>query len=286
MHIKNALTYTLYPSLMITAVFLQILMPSFGISSAVGAYLVVLSAACIITLFERHMPARQNWKPFISEVKQDVLFMVILQVVFARLLSFSVVLLLAAYAFQFTGFWPSDLNIGLQVIFMMLIADFFRYWLHRLAHKKKFLWRFHAVHHSPNKLYWLNTGRFHPVDKGLQFLFDALPFIVLGVNTEVLSLYFVFYAINGFFQHSNIELKFGWLNYVISSAELHRWHHSRDKDESDHNYGNNLIIWDLVFGTYYLPSQKNVTHLGLSNAKYPQSFIDQMLAPFQKNGRL
>jgi sterol desaturase/sphingolipid hydroxylase (fatty acid hydroxylase superfamily) len=98
----------------------------------------------------------------------------------------------------------------------------------------------------------------------------------------VLALYFVFYAINGFFQHCNIELKLGPLNYIVSGPELHRWHHSVVIGESNKNYGNNLIIWDLVFGTWYLPKTEMVRELGLKNRKYPLDFLSQLKTPFKK----
>ncbi|MEN8175160.1 MAG: GH3 auxin-responsive promoter family protein, partial [Pseudomonadota bacterium] len=178
-----------------------------------------------------------------------------------------------------SALWPHHWPVPLQAVFMLLAADFLRYWLHRLVHENAFLWRFHAVHHSPHKLYWLNVGRFHPVDKALQFLLDALPFMLLGVSEPVISLYFVFYAVNGFFQHSNVHMRFGLLNYVISSAELHRWHHSRVPAESNTNYGNNLIVWDLLFGTRFLPRDREIHDLGLKNKRYPMAFMAQMRAP-------
>ena len=166
------------------------------------------------------------------------------------------------------------------MLFMMVLADGGRYWLHRWAHEWEPLWRFHAVHHSPHKLYWLNVGRFHPIDKGLQVFLDTLPFIFLGVKEEVLGLYIACYAINGFFQHCNIDVRLGILNYLVSGPELHRWHHSMLKTESNHNYGNNLIIWDLVFGTWYLPKERDVQELGLVNRRYPTEFLKQMTVPF------
>ncbi|MDR4481095.1 MAG: sterol desaturase family protein [Nitrospira sp.] len=153
------------------------------------------------------------------------------------------------------------------------------YWLHRISHEWEPLWRFHAVHHFPQRLYTLNVGRFHPIDKSLQFMFDTLPFIALGVH-EVLSLYFVWYAVNGFFQHSNVNVRLGWLNYVVSGPELHRWHHSMLKEESNHNYGNHLIVWDVVFGSRYLPADREVGMLGLMNRRYSDGFVAQMTAPF------
>lgn len=152
-----------------------------------------------------------------------------------------------------------------------------------LHHRWGFLWRFHSVHHSPHKLYWINVGRFHPIEETLQFLLDALPFILVGVSEEVLSLYFVFYSINGFFQHCNIELKLGYLNYIISGPELHRWHHSMVLKESNKNYGNNLIVWDLLFGTWYLPEAKEVSELGLQNRNYPLDFLNQLKSPFNQS---
>jgi len=283
---NQILPMLIYPVVMVTAVAAQLFMPNTGMQIVYAAYAVVLIGAVVITVLEWAMPERLTWRPSVEDIGRDALYMILLQVLFPRLLSFSVALLLLYVIDGGAGLWPSELHVGFQVVFMMLIADFFRYWLHRLAHTSHCLWRFHAVHHSPDKLYWLNTGRFHPVDKGLQFLFDALPFILLGVSSEVLSLYFVCYALNGFFQHSNIRLRFGWLNYIISTAELHRWHHSLNKSESDNNYGNNLIIWDWIFGTRYLPAGKKVESLGLNNADYPDTFAAQMIAPFQYRGRL
>jgi len=219
-----------------------------------------------------------------EDVKNDLLFMGFVQVLLPILLSFffaiSTLHWLQSKDLTFEYIWPHSLPPFLQAIIMMLAADFLRYWLHILHHRWDFLWRFHSIHHSPHKLYWINVGRFHPIEKTLQLLLDTLPFIILGVGAEVLSLYFIFYAINGFFQHSNIELKLGYLNYIISGPELHRWHHSMVVRESNKNYGNNLIIWDLIFGTWYLPKDTKVDELGLKNRNYPLDFVNQLSSPF------
>ena len=117
------------------------------------------------------------------------------------------------------------------------------------------LWRLHAVHHSPDILYSLNSGRFHPLEKSLHFGVDTLPFIVLGVGQEVIAGYFVIYAANGLFQHSNVRLRYGWLNYVVGSAETHRWHHARDPRIAGCNFGSTTAVWDVIFGTWYLPQR-------------------------------
>lgn len=278
------LPWVAYPLVIGLAIVLHLAMLEREIILPVSTYIPVILGALVITWLEFFMPYRREWRPPAGEVKNDILYMLLVQILLARLLAFAVALLLLRYAqdTQLTlgSVWVHDWPVALQVITMIIGAEFLRYWVHRLAHTWSPLWRLHAIHHSPDKLYWLNTGRFHPLEKTIQFLFDSLPFIVMGVSAEVLALYFVFYAINGFFQHSNINLRFGVLNYIISSAELHRWHHARDIDESGKNYGNNVILWDLVFGSWFLPKDRQVENLGLFNDHYPMSFSDQLKTPF------
>ena len=149
--------------------------------------------------------------------------MALVQVLLVKLMTFIAIIallnILQSNEYIINDLWPKEWPIGTQAILMILIADFFRYWLHRLSHEWLPFWRLHAVHHSPHKLYSMNVGRFHPLEKSIQFIFDALPFIILGITQDVLALYFVFYSVNGFFQHCNIKIYLGPLNYIISQKE-------------------------------------------------------------------
>ncbi|WP_455198546.1 GH3 family domain-containing protein [Kaarinaea lacus] len=281
---QQVLPWIAYPGVVALAIVIHLWMNRQGFALPVSTYVPVITGALLITALEVLIPYRREWHPSLGEVKQDAMYTVLVQIVLPRLLSFAVALwLLRAFDLRDNAvidIWVHDWPIALQVVVMIIGAEFLRYWVHRLAHTWSPLWRLHAVHHSPDKLYWLNTGRFHPLEKAIQFLFDSLPFILMGVSAEVLALYFVFYATNGFFQHSNIHLKFGFLNYIISTAELHRWHHARDIKESSNNYGNNVIIWDLVFGSWFLPRDRQVSELGLFNTYYPMRFVEQLKTPF------
>jgi sterol desaturase/sphingolipid hydroxylase (fatty acid hydroxylase superfamily) len=246
----------------------------------------MLTAAGIITLLEFCYPYSKNWYANKNDFGNDLAFMTLVQIALPTILSFFISITLLetfkANDFSFKGLWPHSWPMLAQGILMLFIADFLGYWVHRFAHTWSLLWRFHAVHHSPHKLYWVNVGRFHPIEKTYQYLFSTLPFLVIGVHLEVLSIYFVIYGINGFFQHCNIDVKLGPLNYVFSGPELHHWHHSKKIKESNNNYGNTLIIYDLMFGTYFLPKERDVGDLGLLNRNYPLDFLSQMRAPFIK----
>lgn len=280
---QNILAWVVYPATLAGAFCVHAALQSSGVPILAAAYVAVTLAAGAVTFFEFVIPYDRAWQPRWIEVKNDLIFMVAIQMVLPQLLGLFVALTLLdtlePVALPMAQLWPHALPVWLQVALLLLVAELLRYPLHVAAHNTKTLWRLHAVHHSPKKLYWLNVGRFHPVEKALQYTLDTLPFILVGVSAEVVALSFVFYAVNGFYQHSNVDVRYGPLNYLVSGPELHRWHHSKQIDESNRNYGNNLIVWDLVFGTWFLPRDTRVGDLGLLNRDYPPDFVSQMTAP-------
>ncbi len=253
------------------------------VSPTLAGYLAVALAGIAILALERTRPYRSSWYPGRDTVVNDAIFLAIVQMLLPVLVTLSVTGLFSDWvnANNLPSMWPDEWHVLAQVMLMLVVGDFFRYWMHRAAHRWVPLWQFHAVHHSPKQLYWLNVGRFHPLEKATQMLVDSLPFALLGVSKPVLAGYLVFYAVNGFFQHSNCRVRLGVLNHVVAGPELHRWHHSRVISESDNNFGNNLIIWDTMFGTRFLPAEREVGELGLLNRDYPQAFGEQLFTPFQ-----
>jgi len=251
------------------------------------AIVVSLSAMALVALLERVVPHRRAWTEAAGDLGTDVWHTLVHQILLSRGLNiawtFALTGATAYFAQRFDSHaWPHDWPILAQLLLMLLIAELGRYWLHRWSHRNPWLWRLHAVHHSPGRLYFLNAGRVHPIEKAIYLIPEAVPFILLGTNLECLAMYATFNSIHGLFQHANIEVRLGPLNYLFSMAELHRWHHSKLIDESDHNFGNNLAVWDVVFGTWYLPKRRNVGPLGLQADSYPAGFLAQVAAPFHR----
>jgi sterol desaturase/sphingolipid hydroxylase (fatty acid hydroxylase superfamily) len=277
------LAYVWYPVCLVAAIASFLSLLANGASLVVATYLPIIFTGMVIVVLERLFPERADWKPRRSDVLADAAFIAFVQVAFARLLAFATAIVLADWMHKHahSTLWPHAWPLAAQVVTMVLIVDFLRYWLHRACHSYPLLWRLHEVHHSPDILYTLNVGRFHPLEKALHFLLDSVPFMLLGVAPEVLAGYFLLYSVNGFFQHSNVQLRYGWLNYVVGSAETHRWHHARDPRTAMCNFSNTTIVWDLVFGTWYLPRQR-LTEIGIPDRTYPKGFLAQMISPFKK----
>lgn len=283
---QEAIALVAYPASFMFAITAFLWASTHGYPKWVSAYLpVIICAAVVLPMLERLSPYRLDWRPDRREWFTDALYTVVIQIAMPPLLALLVVLGLSELTqpYLYSALWPHHWPLLAQGLLMVLLVDLMRYWVHRFAHTNPILWRLHAVHHSPDKLYWLNTARFHPLEKVLQFCFDSIPFILLGVNEYVLAFYFVCYAVNGFYQHSNVHLRLGLLNYIFSTAELHRWHHSKLLAEANHNYSNTTIVWDIVFGTYYRPHDRQMERAGIQNDRYPMRFGQQLIAPFVKN---
>jgi sterol desaturase/sphingolipid hydroxylase (fatty acid hydroxylase superfamily) len=275
-----------YPATMVGAFSLFAALQAAGMPLVVSTYVPALSVAAVVAWLELRQPNRDTWRPTTREVRTDLIFMIVVQLALPPLVGFLFANALVGPARSLnlptTRLWPHSWPIWTQAVLMVLAVDFMRYWLHRAAHESDTLWRLHSVHHSVEQLYWLNTARFHPIEKALQMCLDSLPFVLMGVDATVLALYYLAYASNGFFQHCNVRLRYGFLNYIVGSAETHRWHHSREPREANANYGNTVIVWDLLFGTWFLPTDRDVDALGLKDAGYPKAFLGLMRAPFKR----
>jgi sterol desaturase/sphingolipid hydroxylase (fatty acid hydroxylase superfamily) len=181
------------------------------------------------------------------------------------------------------GLWPVAWPLVLQLALALLVVELAQYWLHRAEHHWDGLWRFHATHHSAPRLYWLNAARLHPVDAALLYLTSFTLLVVLGCPPIVIALFAVFDAVFGVIQHANIHLPLGPLSWVFSTPELHRWHHSRVLEEANANYGSNLIVWDLVFGSFFLPRDRRPPiDIGVADMPgFPQDYWGQLVSPFR-----
>lgn len=140
----------------------------------------------------------------------------------------------------------------LQAIEVVLLGDLLGYWVHRAFHEGSW-WRFHAIHHSPARLSWLSSLRIHPVNDMLGGLLRVIPLFLLGFRLDLLAGYLPGAAIYGLLIHANVRWDFGPLRYVLVSPAFHRWHHAAEQEGRDKNFAGLLPVWDLLFGTFYLP---------------------------------
>lgn len=173
------------------------------------------------------------------------------------------------------------LPVGAQAVLALLAADFVGYWCHRLFHGRG-LWRFHAVHHSSEELTWLSSVRVHPVNEITTGALHALVLVAMGFRVDVLAGVMPFFTLYAILLHANVPWSFGSLRYVIASPTFHRWHHTAQEEGLDKNFAGLLPLWDLMFGTFYMPEGRVPVRFGVHGERVPEGFWKQLAWPFQR----
>ncbi len=150
----------------------------------------------------------------------------------------------------------------------ILVHTFLAYWMHRLMHSVPAFWRLHRVHHSdpsPD----LSTGvRHHPLELLMAAPVYYAGVIALGLPVwAALLAHFILLA-GALLKHLDGSLPNRVeriLRPVIATPCVHRVHHSSRPVETDSNFGNLLIVWDRVFGTYTEPRPEGPRRTGLGD---------------------
>ena len=131
-----------------------------------------------------------------------------------------------------------------------LLYDLAWYVDHRIAHRVGFFWAMHHVHHSSTEYNMTVASRGFVVDTTLlsRPTFYLLP--ILGVGPFQFIVIAILTNIWGIAQHTRLIGKLGWLDWLLATPSNHRVHHGYNPEYIDRNYGEVLMIWDRLFGTY------------------------------------
>jgi len=284
---QTALRLLVFPVMLVAALAATALALGSGAEGSVAVLLIYVGMMPVVAGLERVIPHRAEWNQRRGDLLADALYMPTTWGVGALLspLFAAVAVAVAGALSRTTGSepWPSEWPLAAQVALACGVAEFFDYWGHRVLHRIPWLWRFHSIHHSAKRVYWLNATRTHPGELLVRGLFGGVPLAVLGVGEPVFAYWMVLGRVAGLFQHANIDFALGPFSWLFSIGDLHRWHHSRDRTEADRNYGNSFIFWDTAFGTRYLPSDREPpAEVGIANLDaFPTHFLDQLGAPFR-----
>jgi sterol desaturase/sphingolipid hydroxylase (fatty acid hydroxylase superfamily) len=167
-----------------------------------------------------------------------------------------------------------------KLLICLIFIDFLSYVLHRCFHRNS-LWKYHAIHHSPKRLEWLSSIRFHFFESIVIIMTVYTLAIIAGFSTKIAGSAILIRYFYGFMVHTNLSWNFGKLGYVFASPYFHRWHHSKNKEAIDKNFGGVFSAWDFIFGTAYFPKNKQPENFGI-NDDIGNSFAAQLLSPYTK----
>ncbi len=248
----------------------------------------LLIYALILVLIETLWPATRSQPKWRRDTRLDVVFAYLVPLIALPFYYLGLTLVIRGLRGPATGGvltevhnFTSSHNYYLQLVVAVVIADFAGYWKHRIFHSR-YLWPFHAIHHSSEQVDWLSNERFHPVNSLASSLMQTLTLLVLGFGPDVAALAALIRRGHSFFEHSNVNLSYGPLSFIFVCPLFHRWHHSSDEAAIDKNFANIFSFFDLIFGTFYFPKRADPEAFGLCRARIEGGFWTHMLHPFKQ----
>lgn len=157
-------------------------------------------------------------------------------------------------------------------ILLFLATDLVWYWYHRFGHEINLFWAAHIVHHQSDDFNYTAAARITVIQAVFRGLFwSILP--IIGFPAEMITVLLLIHGTYPFFTHTQLVGKLGWLEYIIVTPSHHRVHHSSNPEYLDKNYGDMLIIWDKIFGTF--AEEKAEPQYGLTKSLGSHSFLWQ-----------
>ncbi len=177
------------------------------------------------------------------------------------------------FAWIYKNFALFDIQPGVWTWFLLfLFTDFMWYWYHRFGHEVNIFWAVHVVHHQSDDYNFTVSARITVFQSMARCLFWAvLP--LLGFPPAMITVLLMIHGTYPFFTHTQLVGKLGWLEYFMVTPSHHRVHHSSNPEYLDKNYGDVLIIWDKLLGTFAEEKEKPL--YGLTKPLNSHSFLWQ-----------
>ena len=141
-------------------------------------------------------------------------------------------------------------NLWIAIPIAFLVQDFSGYWLHRMNHRVNIFWNRHVIHHSSEE-FNLSCGLRQSIS--IIFKFAAILFVpaaLMGIDPMIFAVLGPIHLFMQFWYHTRLIGNLGFLEHIIVTPSHHRVHHAINPEYLDRNFGQILIIWDKMFGTF------------------------------------
>lgn len=258
-------------------------------AAAVIAPAIIVGGALVIIALERLRPydRQRFWRRGLAV---DLLGYALFQSAVLSVVIHGIVYCLGSLLAAFTGgpsfgagrglvsHWPFAAQLGLFIV----THDLYIYWFHRAQHRIPLLWRLHEAHHSAREIDWIAGSRSHALEITINQTIEVAAMVLLGASTDVLLYKGAISVVSGMWIHANIDLRLGWLSYLINGPELHRWHHAIDYAPPGKNYATKFSLWDYLFRTADRRPGKPAGY-GLADP-FPDRFLAQQAHAFRRGG--
>ena len=157
-----------------------------------------------------------------------------------------------------------ELSTPLAFIALFFGQEFLYYVYHRAAHRVRWFWASHAVHHSPNELTLAAALRLGWTGKLTGTALFFAPLVGLGFSPLAVAAVVAANLLYQFWLHAPWLPRLGPIEWLFNTPTHHKVHHACNAEYIDCNYGGVLIVFDRLFGTFRGLRSDVVPRYGLS----------------------
>lgn len=247
-----------------------------GAPSVIALLAPVLGLVALLVWLERTVPWEPAWRAARGDVPTDLAHTAA-TVVLSPLVQGLTIAALPTLAPGALAALPLPVEVAITIA----LGELGPYLYHRASHEQSaLLFRIHAVHHAPTRLYWLNAFRVHPINLAASTALRLVPGVLLGASHEAVFASGLLAALVNVWAHANVDARGGILDWIFAGPALHRVHHHAEAEISQSNYGGTTILWDVLFGTRRAPEPVRDGEVGVGDATPPEGWLVQLLHPF------
>ena len=152
-------------------------------------------------------------------------------------------------AWGITTPWLEASPFLVQVVVVMFTFELGQYWMHRAMHNWTPLWLTHAPHHHVTQLNAMKGFIGNPIEL---FLISIGINALLDVDLNALFAAITAGGVVATYAHANVKADPPiWYSFFFTTIRHHSLHHTAlSYEDTRCNYGNSVIVWDRLFGTF------------------------------------
>ncbi len=151
----------------------------------------------------------------------------------------------------------------ISIVILVLVSDLYTYIFHRLQHAVPFLWAMHSFHHSANSLTFVTGARHLWMERVMSSAVLPIMPILFQVPPDIQVIVSLIHFFPDTCAHLNVRFPMGRMITVLNSPQWHRIHHSAMPEHYDKNFASLLPLWDILFGTAWIPMPDEYPVTGL-----------------------
>ncbi len=159
------------------------------------------------------------------------------------------------------------LPVTIGTFLLCFFLDDLRFYCHhRVAHRCRWVWAMHVVHHSSEEYNLAVALRQGWTKHFTGTMLFKIPLVLVGFDPVMVTFCGVLNASFQFMLHTETVHKLPrWVEFIFNTPSHHRVHHATNPRYLDANYAGTFIIWDRLFGSFVAEDAAEPPVYGLVN---------------------